>query len=254
MHWFFVFLLLSLPLPTQAEDTPPCPATPPAKTHWGKADWLNYAVDSRLPELQTSGQYRYRFNDQGDVFLVRDEGKKGEILVLGDEIVFLNNTTPEQVQMEYLITVPQMLVQALEKAFKTPADVTSRQKIEVAVEDSATRRFNGWAAPDGNCGIAFSITYSAAKKGDRPQRLQTFRGVWAMTGQTNPIDGKVEWQKMQRVFARALVDSPNKQKYLEMSSKIPAYVDLEEARSHAKLIRGFGLDGLPPAPIPLQKK
>jgi hypothetical protein len=48
---------------------------------------------------------------------------------------------------------------------------------------------------------------------------------------------------MQRFFARALVESANKQKYLAMSRQIPAYVDLEEARSHAKLVRGFGLDG-----------
>lgn len=241
------FIALLLAFPAYAVEVPACQnGADLSKAGWGMANYMAYDSSNGKPTMQHDGSYIYRMNDKNDFWLTRQlKGEKtsGDALLINNEIVLLRGIKSDDVQIFYLAGVPRMLALAMGKAFPNgPGSVKEKKELAYSSEDNgATRKFTGYAKPASPCAVAFSIDYAAAEKGKKPKLMQHYEGVWAVTGELNPIDGKINIHGMERWFARALADPSNK-KYTEMSKQIPDYVDISEARTHAGLVSTFGLD------------
>lgn len=251
MRLLFTLLCLLPGLAYAAEvPMPSCqPGHTLTKTTWGEADHLGYDLQSTEKGLQYSGRYLYRFNDRGDAWLRRrlaGEELDASMALIGEEILFLEGSTPAKVQPEFFNSVPRMVALVLDRAFKDgPNSIESRQPIDVSLNDeTATRRYTGWAEKASPCAIRFDITYKAGEKGKRADTLQRFSGVWVASGKPD-FDKEINHKVMERWFIRALANWPTQTKYIEMSKKIPVYRDLDEARNHARLVNAFGLDDQP---------
>lgn len=240
-------ILLLLAFPAYGLEAPACGKNADLKKFgWGMANFLAYESSNGGKTMQKDGSYIYWMNDKNDFWLTRrlkEDKADGEAVLVNNEIVMLRGISAENVQIGFLAGVPRMLALALGKAFADgPVAITEKKKLEFSADDdTASRKYSGYVKPLSPCAIEFSIDYAAAEKGKKPQLMQSYKGVWAATGDLNPIDGKVKIKGMERWFVRALLDPANK-KYTEMSKQIPEYVDLNEARTHAGLVSTFGLD------------